>query len=97
MDVRIYKPSKAATQSGAANSRRWVMECESQAGRSIDRLMGWTSSKDTTQQVSLTFSNSEQAIAFANSNGMTYRVDEPKFRRPKRKAYADNFRYDKIV
>ncbi|SVC53517.1 uncharacterized protein METZ01_LOCUS306371, partial [marine metagenome] len=97
VDVRIYKPSKAATQSGVANSRRWVMEFESQAGRSIDRLMGWTSSKDTTQQVCLTFSNCEQAIAFANSNGMTYRVDEPKFRRPKRKAYADNFRYDKIV
>lgn len=96
MDVRIYKPSKSATQSGMANSARWVLEYESRSGRSIDRLMGWTSSKDTTQQVRLSFSSCEQAVAFANSNGMAYRVEEPKSRRPKGKAYADNFRHDKM-
>ena len=97
MDVRIYKPSKVATQSGLANTRRWVLEYESRAGRSIDGLMGWTSSKDTTQQVCLTFSSCEQAIAFANSNGMTYRVEESRSHRAKAKSYAENFRHDKVL
>ena len=96
VDVRIYKPSKTATQSGVANSRKWVLEHEPRASRGIDRLMGWPSCKDTTQQVCLTFGSREQAIAFANSNGMTYRIEEPRSRRTKRKSYADNFRHDKV-
>ena len=38
----------------------------------------------------------EQAVAFANSNGMTYRVDEPGIQRSRSKSYAENFRYDKV-
>jgi len=97
MEVRIYRPSKAATQSGMANSRRWVLEYEPRAGRSVDSLMGWTSSQDTTQQVYLTFNTCEEAIMFANSNRMTYRLEEPRPRRTIRKAYADNFRHHKVV
>ena len=96
MDVRIYRPSKTATQSGLAHTRRWVLEYEPQAARSIDQLMGWTSSSDTTQQVCITFASCEQAVAFANSNGMTYRVDEPGIQRSRSKSYAGNFRYDKV-
>ena len=96
IDVCIYRPSKTATQSGLANTRRWVLEYEPLAVRSIDQLMGWTSSRDTTQQVCLTFASCEQAVAFANRNGMTYRVDEPRIQRSRNKSYAENFRYDKI-
>ena len=95
-DVFIYRPSKTATQSGLANTRRWVLEYEPRAARSIDQLMGWTSSRDTTQQVGLTFASCEQAVAFAKKNGMTWRVDEPRSQRSRSKSYAENFRYDKV-
>ena len=94
--VRIYRPSKTATQSGLANTRRWVLEYESQDARAIEPLMGWTSSGDTTQQIFLTFESRDQAIAFALKNGMEFRVDEPRVQRTTSKSYAENFRYDKI-
>ena len=94
--VRIYRPSKTATQSGLVNTRRWVLEYESQDARAIEPLMGWTSSGDTTQQICLTFESRDQAIAFALKNGMEFRVDEPRVQRTTPKSYAENFRYGKI-
>ena len=94
--VRIYRPSKTATQSGLANTRHWVLEYESQDARVIDPLMGWTSSGDTTQQICLRFESRDQAIAFALKNGMEFRVDEPHVQRTNLKSYAANFRNDKI-
>ena len=94
--VRIYRPSKTATQSGLANTRRWVLEYESQDARAVEPLMGWTSSGDTTQQIFLTFESRDQAISFALKNGMEFRVDEPHAQRVILKSYAENFRYDKI-
>ena len=94
--VRIYKPSKTATQSGLVNTRHWVMEYESQNARVIDPLMGWTSSGDTAQQICLRFESRDQAVAFALKNGMEFRVDEPHVQRTSLKSYAENFRNDKI-
>ena len=50
MQVRIYKPAKTAMQSGQRNTKEWVLETEP-APKEIDPLMGWTSSRDTMQQV----------------------------------------------
>ena len=96
MSVRIFKRSKTATQSGQGNTRHWVLEHEPTASRSVDRLMGWTSSHDTNQQISLVFSSREQAVEFAERNGLDYRVVLPQERRRKRKSYAENFRYNKV-
>ena len=54
MQVRIYKPAKTAMQSGQRNTKEWVLETEP-APKEIDPLMGWTSSRDTMQQVQLHF------------------------------------------
>ena len=54
MQVRIYKPAKTAMQSGQRNTKEWVLETEP-APKEIDPLMGWTSSRDTMQQVKLQF------------------------------------------
>jgi hypothetical protein len=43
--------------------------------------------------VRLSFDTKEEAVAFAERNGIPYRVMEPKPRAAVRKAYADNFRY----
>jgi len=96
MTVRIYKPAKTAMQSGEGRTREWVLEYEPEAPRQIDPLMGWTSSSDTRQQVSLNFETKEDAIAYATSNGLAYTVIEPTPRKPLRKSYADNFKFGRM-
>ena len=53
--------------------------------------MGWISSGDMQGQVRLKFDSKEDAVAYADREGLTYQVAEP--RRPKLKAknYSDNF------
>lgn len=96
MVARIYKPAKTAMQSGLARTRDWVLEFEPQLPRTIDPLMGWTGSQDARQQVQLTFESKEEAIAYAERNGIPYTVSDPDPRKPVLKSYADNFRYGRI-
>jgi hypothetical protein len=96
MTVRIYKPAKTAMQSGEARTHDWLLEHEPAGGRSIDPLMGWTSSSDTAAQVRLEFETKEAAIAYAERNGLAYTVIEPTARKPIRKSYADNFKFGRI-
>lgn len=96
MPVRIYQPAKTAMQSGRANTRKWVLEFEPAERRELDPLMGWTSSGDTSRQLRLTFDSQEEAVAYAQQRGLAYVLLEPAQRRIKPKAYADNFRFDRI-
>ncbi len=92
-EARIYRPAKTAMQSGQANTRKWVLEFEPGAAKSIDPLMGWTGSADTREQVHMKFDSKDEAVAFAKKNGLAFRVEEPKTPRIRPKNYADNFRY----
>ncbi len=96
MPARIYKPAKTAMQSGQARAKDWVLEHDQQGPREVDPLMGWTSSRDTQAQVRLTFDTKDEAIAYAERNGIAYRLDEPKARKPIRKSYSDNFKFGRI-
>ena len=96
MVARIYRPAKTAMQSGKARTRRWVLEYEPEAPREVEPLMGWTSSGDMKQQIRLNFSSREDAVAYAERNGIAYRVFEPKTSRRRPKSYADNFRYGRV-
>ena len=91
MLARIYKPARNAMQSGAAKTREWVLEYEPASARTPDPLMGWTSSNDMDAQIRLAFDTKEEAVAYAQKNGVPFQLFEPKT--PKRiiKAYADNF------
>ena len=93
-EARIYQPAKTAMQSGQANTRKWVLEFEPAAAKSVDPLMGWTGSADTREQVHMKFDSKDEAVAFAEKNGIAFRVEEPKTRRIRPKNYADNFRWD---
>lgn len=97
MKARIFQPAKSAMQSGRANARGWRLEYEPASPREIDPLMGWTSSADMTQQVVLNFDTKEEAVAFAKKHGLAYQVLEPKTRTVRPKAYADNFRADRVA
>jgi hypothetical protein len=93
MVARIYRPAQTAMQSGPARCKEWVLEYEPEVPREIDPLMGWTSSRDMKAQIRLSFESKEEAVAYAQRNGIAYRVMEPKPRQIVRKSYADNFRF----
>jgi hypothetical protein len=93
MRARIYQPPKNAMQSGRAGTHHWVLEFEPAAPRRADPLMGWIGSPDTQAQVRLFFENRDEAVAYAEKNGIDYAVELPQERRVKPKLYADNFRF----
>ena len=94
MKARIYRPSRSAMQSGGVNDPGWVLEFEPGAPRTRDRLMGWTSSADTRQQVHLRFESEQAAKDYCKRNGLDYVLREPRARKVRPKSYADNFRWD---
>jgi len=96
MSARIFQPAKTAMQSGRAKTHSWVLEFEPNAPRTVEPLMGWTSSGDMRQQVRLTFETLEDAIAYAEKNGIPYSVKRARTRKVKAQAYADNFRFDRV-
>ena len=95
MQVRIYQPPKNAMQSGRGNESRWLLEPEPESARQVEPLMGWTSSSDMASQLHLWFDSKEEAIAYAQSHGLMYSLEEPAKRAFRPKAYADNFRSDR--
>jgi hypothetical protein len=93
MTARIYKPAKTAMQSGPARTKDWVLEYEPETAREIDPLMGWTSSRDMKSQLQLSFATKEEAVAYAERNGIPYSLEESKPRAAVRKSYSENFRF----
>jgi hypothetical protein len=96
MVARIFKPSKTAMQSGRGRTKEWELQFEPSAAREIEPLMGWTSSADTQSQVRLSFETKEEAVTYAERNGIPYRVEEPAPRKLVKKSYADNFKFGRI-
>lgn len=97
MSARIFSPAKTAMQSGKAKTGHWILEFEPEKPRKIDPLMGYTSSGDMKSQIRLSFDTLEEAVAYAERNGVAYRVEEPKDTKRRQISYAENFRYDRKV
>ncbi len=95
--ARIFKPVRGATTSGKARTHGWALHYAPAAPRRVEPLMGWTSSTDMLAQVRLQFPTKEEAIAYAQRNGIDYRVEEPKPKRETTQAYSDNFRSGRTV
>jgi ETC complex I subunit conserved region len=96
MVARIYRPAKTAMQSGLARTKQWILEYEPESPRQIEPLMGWTSSIDMRKQVKIAFDTKDEAVAYAERNGIQYRIfdwNEPKTRKV---AYSDNFRFGRM-
>jgi hypothetical protein len=94
--ARIYRPAKTAMQSGRAQTRNWRLEYEPASPRDPDPLMGWSSARDTLNQVRMRFPTLDEAVAFAKKIGVDYTVMEPHAHSSRPKSYADNFRYDRV-
>ena len=95
MAARIYRPAKTAMSSGQARAQRWVLEYEPERPKTIEPLMGYTSSDDMKSQIRLEFDSKEAAVAYAERNGIEHRVFEPKDRARPAISYSDNFRRDR--
>ena len=89
MTARIYLPARSAAQSGQAKDK-WILEYEPEKPRVIEPLMGWTSSNDMKSQIRLRFDSKDEAIAYAERNGIAYRVEQPKPATRKIVSYSDN-------
>ena len=95
MVARIYKPARTATQSGRAKSNRWVLDYDPEQARIVEPLMGWTSSTDMKQQLRLFFATRDEAVSYAERNGIPHKVFEPKEKKVRSVSYSDNFRADR--
>ena len=91
MLARIYKPARTAMQSGAAKTKEWVLDYEPEQPRSVEPLMGWTSSGDMKQQLRLHFATKEEAIAYCEREGIAYQAFESTPHKRARISYSDNF------
>ena len=96
MTARIFKPAKNAMQSGRAKTREWQLDYEPEQPRTVEPLMGWTSSTDMRGQIKLWFDTMEEAVAYAQREGIPYTVEES--HEPKRRtiSYSDNFRFNRV-
>ena len=90
--ARICEIERKTTQSGKANTGRWLLEFERQQPQRPDPLTGWNGSGDTNTQVRLTFPTKDAAIAYSAKHGLNYHVVAAPPMRLKIQAYADNFR-----
>ncbi len=96
MSARIYMPGRAATQSGTARTKLWVLEFDPEMPREVEPLMGWTSSGDMKSQIRLRFGSKEEAVAYAERNGLAYRIEEPLPAARKIQSYSDNFKSSRL-
>ena len=90
--ARIIEEQRKTTQSGKANTGRWLLEFERREPVRPDPLTGWNGSSDTRPQVRLTFATREAAIAYCAKHGLDYHLVPAPPVRLKLQAYADNFR-----
>lgn len=91
--VRIYQEAKPATQLGHHNGDHWKLDWDvlGRANRWENDLMGYQSSGDYMQGTIMKFDTREAAIRFAEGQGWTYYVKEPKKRHFRKKEYSANF------
>jgi hypothetical protein len=95
MSARIFMPTKTAMSSGLAKTQNWVLEYEPSAPRAIEPLMGYTASGDMASQVLLRFKTRQEAVAYAERNGIEYRIAEPQERKRRAMSYSDNFHWER--
>lgn len=90
--VTILKSAKSATQSGLAKTKSWEIKFPCDHTKYNYKLMNWSGSKDTLEQLNLNFPTKESAIHFAESRGFDYKVVEPQVKLVRKKSYSDNFK-----
>lgn len=74
-EARIARRGRPAATSGKARAEEWVLRFERTTPPVVEPLMGWTGGGDTlATQVELTFGSREEALAYAERQGIEARV-----------------------
>ncbi len=89
--VRIYQPSQSTMQSGKGRTKSWTLHFEPTTPMFPDPLMGWSSSQDMSQEMTLVFPTLERAIEFAKARRFSYVIATPPKKEPSAKSYGTNF------
>lgn len=92
MDAIIYKPTRSAAQSGNASYNHWLLRFVHNGSRKIESVMGWTSTKDMSQEVILRFDSLAGAECYAKKNNIAYEVVPKEEHKLIIRSYADNFK-----
>lgn len=93
MQVRIFQPTKSATQSAPKFSHKWILEFIKPANtQQTESLMGRTASNYTDDQVKLYFDTLDEAINYAKGRQLRYEVIKHQKPAIKPKSYASNFK-----
>ena len=97
MIAKIYRPARTAMQSGEARTRQWVLEFTKTERSKIDPLMGWTGSTGTANQIKMHFATCEDAVRYAQSQGLKYSVQKAQKRqaRIRKHGYGENFAFER--
>ncbi|HFB54728.1 MAG TPA: ETC complex I subunit [Hellea balneolensis] len=96
MFALIHQPVQNAMQSGVGNSTMWVLDFASKSGQQqIDPLTGTVGTTDVMGEVQLNFDTKEQAIAYAKSHNIPYRLIQRSRHIPVGRSYGDNFAFDR--
>jgi hypothetical protein len=96
MTARIYKPARTAMQSGRGKTHEWILVFDPSQAKRQDPLMGWAGWGSTREQIQLRFPTREAALAYCQKYAIDHVVEPPQGSTLKLKAYADNFRYDRV-
>jgi hypothetical protein len=92
--ARIFQPPKSAMQSGRGRAQGWMLVFEPAEAKVLDPLTGWYGSGDMLGQVRLQFETRDQAVAYAQAQGIAFEVEAPAAPAAiKPKVYAENFRF----
>ncbi len=95
IEAIIYKPSKTAMQSGYLVKDFWELKFIQNSKVMLDPMMGWSGSRDTRKQIILKFDTCDEAIKYANTKNISYRIIAVKKKSIKPKSYSDNFAFNR--
>lgn len=98
MKARIYQPARTAMQSGEAKTHCWALDFLPEKAPFVEPLMGWSGMTDMPQELKLRFKTKEEAVAYAEKNGIeVVETGEPhKAKTIKPKSYASNFAFNRL-
>ena len=96
MKVKIYKPTKTASQSGTKKFNRWILEFPKHSSLNFEPLMGWNKSDNTKKQVQLYFDNFDQVLDYVQKNNLNYILIPSKEKKFKIRSYSDNFKNNRV-
>ena len=92
MTARITQQPKSSMQSGQARTGQWQLVIERAEAQRHDPLTGWIGSGDTDVQIVLSFPTEAAAVAYADTQGLSFEIVRLPPKQLRLQAYADNFR-----